>query len=616
MKATKVVGLCSAILASNLCLITTNVCAQATNPSDTQVTQNYSEEKDLVLNPLDPLKTVQSEENGLEEDQEISPEGASSQTTSENLTASSENEETEQKEAETIETSETESSSSSETSDTTEKQAEEKAQTDSSKTKETGNEKATATATGTADPEIVLADWDITVTGSTATINKYVGPVNITRAKRVIPTLEDLQALDPMKYAQCTEVFIEKIAINRAAAFTDNSTNILRVSSNGSKVKYAGDSMEKICSNRRYLKVLDLNNLDVSNVTNMNNAFSDLNYIKEIGISTWDTSSVKDMSNMFAGSSLEVLYIPNLRTNGANTTHMFSGTTYAGGRFLVVTDDPHLLNEYKFTQTPALLNISSGDGQYPDGTTGIKKYFNTVAVDSKQGSLDAINRWMQENQPLRAGYEFAGWELNFTNPWTIAPGKDLFAITNSTYKPTWKKVTEPNVPGKSIKPNPDSKENLALAYLPKSFNIPTTQLQESGQQSIPLENGSGFHIGVKDQNSGSTWQLNAQLVWNTPGIEGSYIQSKNTNGQVYKNNNNGQSPVQESDFTPISEVTGTANLQIGTGAEVCVMQVNQNVPSGVYDFALGDAELVIPEVAQVQANQYAGQVNWNLVKAP
>lgn len=45
MKATKVVGLCSAILASNLCLITTNVCAQATNPSDTQVTQNYSEEK-------------------------------------------------------------------------------------------------------------------------------------------------------------------------------------------------------------------------------------------------------------------------------------------------------------------------------------------------------------------------------------------------------------------------------------------------------------------------------------------------------------------------------------------------------------------------------------------
>ena len=127
------------------------------------------------------------------------------------------------------------------------------------------------------------------------------------------------------------------------------------------------------------------------------------------------------MSNLFAGSSLEVLYIPNLRTNGANTTHMFSGTTYAGGRFLVVTDDPHLLNEYKFTQTPALLNISSGDGQYPDGTTGIKKYFNTVAVDSKQGSLDAINRWMQENQPLRAGYEFAGWEVNFTNPWTIAP---------------------------------------------------------------------------------------------------------------------------------------------------------------------------------------------------
>lgn len=82
-----------------------NKCVQqATNPSDTQVPQNYSEEKDLVLNPLDPLKTVQSEENGLEEDQEISPEGASSQTTSENLTASSENEETEQKEAETIET--------------------------------------------------------------------------------------------------------------------------------------------------------------------------------------------------------------------------------------------------------------------------------------------------------------------------------------------------------------------------------------------------------------------------------------------------------------------------------------------------------------------------------
>ncbi|EOA3386686.1 hypothetical protein ACH0DO_002124 [Enterococcus hirae] len=33
-------------------------------------------------------------------------------------------------------------------------------------------------------------------------------------------------------------------------------------------------------------------------------------------------------------------------------------------------------------------------------------------------------------------------------------------------------------------------------------------------------------------------------------------------------------------------------------------------------FCFRDAELVIPEVAQVQANQYAGQVNWNLVKAP
>ncbi|MDA9430193.1 putative lipoprotein [Enterococcus mundtii 1A] len=625
MKVTKVVGLYSALLASNLCLITTNVSAQVTNPSNTQVTQKYSEGKEPVLNTLDPLKTVQSENSGLGEEQETTSEVTSSQTPSENQTASSENEETEQKETEKLNTTETEASSSSEIVGTTETETssssetvgtaetktEEKTQTDSSETTETGNEKITA-----ADPRIVLSDWDITVSGSTAVINNYIGPQDYTRAERVIPTVEELQVLDPTTYGKCTQVSIMKSALSRAASFSGNyNTASVIVSSNGSKVIYAEDSMRRIFSNNRWVHILDLNNLDVSNVVNMQYAFSGVERLNELGISTWDTSAVSNMDSMFESANIGQLYIPNFRTNGASTSRMFSGTSYVG-RLLIVTDDPYLLNEYNFTQKPALLNIDSGAGRFPDGTAGTKKYFNTVAVDSKTASMDEINKWMQENQPLRAGYEFAGWEANFTNSWTLAPGKDLFAISNTSYGPTWKKITEPNVPEGSIKPIPDSKENLTLAYLPTAFNIPTTQLQESGQQSIPLENGSGFHVGVKDQNSGSTWQLNAQLVWNTPGIESSYIQSKNTNGQVYKNNNDGQSAVQESDFTPISEVTGTANLQIGTGAEVCVMQGNQSVPAGVYDFSLGDAELVIPEVEQVQPNQYAGQVNWNLVKAP
>lgn len=622
MKVTKVVGLYSALLASNLCLITTNVSAQVTNPSNTQVTQKYSEGKEPVLNTLDPLKTVQSENSGLGEEQETTSEVTSSQTPSENQTASSENEETEQKETEKLNTTgteasssseivgttETEASSSSETVGTAETKTEEKTQTDSSETTETENEKITA-----ADPRIVLADWDITVSGSTAFINDFIGPSN--RLERVIPTIEELQVLDPTTYGKCKQVFIVKAALSNAAKFPGNYTPAsVIVSSNGSKVIYAEDSMERIFYNNPWIRLLDLNNLDVSTVVNMKQAFSRLERIQEIGISTWDTSSVRNMYGMFQSSKLVKLYIPKFRTNGADTNLMFSSTGTT--TLLIVTDDPYLLNNYKFTQNPALLNIESSSGQFPDGTTGSKKYFNTVAVDSKTASMDEIKKWMQENQPLRAGYEFAGWEANFTNSYTLNPGKDVFTISNTTYNPVWKKAIEPNVPEGSIKPIPDSKENLTLAYLPTAFNIPTTQLQESGQQSIPLENGSGFHVGVKDQNSGSTWQLNAQLVWNTPGIESSYIQSKNTNGQVYKNNNDGQSAVQESDFTPISEVTGTANLQIGTGAEVCVMQGNQSVPAGVYDFSLGDAELVIPEVEQVQPNQYAGQVNWNLVKAP
>lgn len=670
MKINKLVCLCSTVLLGSPILTTTTVIAESIDENG--------------WNQMTPPVGGQTEPNTLLESKDNIPiEG--------NLETSSSVSETGEEETSTSSTDNKEEANESNSSIEEAVVPSDSAETVSSeeKTKNATTAKATT-----------LADWAITVSGTDAEITGYVG----SDADRVIPTLEDLKAADPATYGSCTQAVIGYSGLNGAAK---NATS-LSMSTNGSKVKVKGTSLNSTFAMNSTIKSMNLNNLDTSNVTDMGQMFemcssltsldvsnfntskvtnlgnntndyisSDIDGIfsgcrsltsldvsnwdtsnvtnmvgvfrgcsnlTSLDISKWNTSNVVNMQNMFESCEVTSLDVSNWDTsnvrimqsmfmwmnnlisldlsnwNMKNVTDMADMFSAGSTSILLLKIDKSnttLLN-YNYLndrRVPAGPNLDPMGGSFLDGTTQTKSYLDKVALTTEEYAekekLDNFKKFIQDNTPTKSGVRFGGWQ--------DAQGNTPDQVTNpldqltTIYMAQWKQ--DPNAPQGSVKPLPNSQELLSLYYLPTQFSIPTTQLNQAGEQIIPFDNGNNFHIGIKDIQSGTSWQLNAQLVWNTPGLETSYIQTKNTTGQVNENQNDGRTDVKDTDFQTTTDVVGEKDVIISE-TETTIMKSDQTNLNGFYDYALGQADLVIPDAKMIQPNNYKGTVNWNLIQAP
>ena len=72
--------------------------------------------------------------------------------------------------------------------------------------------------------------------------------------------------------------------------------------------------------------VLDLNDIDISKITNLSYLFENINNIKSVNMNDWDTSKVTDIHGLFwCNKSIEKIYINDWNTNNIES---FYGTFY------------------------------------------------------------------------------------------------------------------------------------------------------------------------------------------------------------------------------------------------------------------------------------------------
>ena len=97
---------------------------------------------------------------------------------------------------------------------------------------------------------------------------------------------------------------------------------------NLSKSKYQG-SLEYAFSNFAFVEEINMDNADVSNVTNMSNMFQNTSALTSLNMSKWDTSNVTDMNHMFyQASSIENIDVSDFNVEKVtNMDYMFSHMT-------------------------------------------------------------------------------------------------------------------------------------------------------------------------------------------------------------------------------------------------------------------------------------------------
>ncbi|MDN3202153.1 BspA family leucine-rich repeat surface protein [Enterococcus faecalis] len=374
-----------------------------------------------------------------------------------------------------------------------------------------------------------------------------------------------------------------------------------------------------VCSG---LTSLDVSNFNTSNVTSMFGMFGQCSGLTSLDVSNFNTSNVTDMGSMFSRcSGLTSLDLSNFNT--ANVTNMNSMFyTFSSTPLLLKIDkfNNELLN-YNYSsdnRVPAGPTLNPDGGSFLDGTTQTKSYLDKVALTTEEYTekekLDNFKTFIQDNTPQKSTFRFVGWQDKQGNtPDQVTNPLDQLT---TIYMAQWQAIPNPTPPAGSERPNGTQTSGLGIAYYPIQMSTDQTNLTDSGQQEIPFKETTGFHAGVRDVNSNVSWELTAQLTWQGKGLEGSYIQVANSNGEVTSNKNDGVSAPSPGDLEPTTEIVGSHSPKI-TDTPIKIMEApTTNNRVGVYDYALGDAKLIIPETRAVQPSNYTGTVNWNLVKAP
>jgi len=364
-----------------------------------------------------------------------------------------------------------------------------------------------------------------------------------------------------------------------------------------------------------------LTNIDFSNakgkISNLAWAFKGCTSLVNMDFSMFQFDSIANLNMLFNDT-------PNLRfvnlTTLPNNVDRFMDAFKSNSTqpLMILTNNPTLLkynysNDHRIPTGPV---FEANGGQFENQQT-TKTYFDSCAISPQDPKLQlaTFQQFKQDLKPTRDTYLFESWKLTEGSE----PVKDADLFNTSTYTAQWTPSLENgNIPSQNVdNVKPDTTSIYGIAYMPKAFSIPSTQLTDEAIQNIPISSTSDYHVAVRDQRmTQGGWTLQAQLVWNGNVLQGSYIQTGNGNGEVKKNTNNGQTNYQSSDLVANDgTVIGESNVKI-TNTPTIIM-TGQNVSrNGVYDYDLGNVSLILENANTIQAGKYTGNINWNLTNTP
>ncbi|ENZ7231864.1 BspA family leucine-rich repeat surface protein [Enterococcus faecium] len=182
-------------------------------------------------------------------------------------------------------------------------------------TKQNGTYTVTYSYQGERVDETVVVeggDWKWHKSGWNITLEDYIGKSNDV----IIPTGKDL-GYDGSMVTISAEV-LKDAATNARSITTSN---------NGDPIIVSSDSLDKVFLEKENLEEITLNNLDTSNVQNMNAMFSGCINLTKLVLDNFDTSNVTNMAQMFYRcTNLTSLDLSSFKTNKVSLmSYMFLG---------------------------------------------------------------------------------------------------------------------------------------------------------------------------------------------------------------------------------------------------------------------------------------------------
>ena len=470
---------------------------------------------------------------------------------------------------------------------------------------------------------------------------------NVTTMENAFNQLSNLESIDQhWKFGKLENM-------NQMFGMWTNQTSLTTIGDTSTWDTSTVKDMSQVFLNCSKLKKLDLSKWNVENVDNMNELFFNCQSLESIGdTANWNVSNVLKFTNMFYNCvSLHEIRMDNWHLNNqadlgdydTDDSMFYLDNISEPFPALIVASDEKLLNiSYSAAgyKPSCEIRINANTGQlakneykyYDKTATGISYYFDKVAVPtttyeelkslSDYQLQNKIETWLESNVPTKVDYALRGWaptDSSFSQMIEQITDFSSFMSSQAEFKAEWvSDKFDTSVDNTKLNPN----GSLGLAYYPSTFTIGSTDLHSSGQQEILIPKTDSFNVGVKDRTrTKNGWHVNVQLIWTGTSIPDAYIQTTNSHGTVMQNISTGSGTYNsETDLQSLqgNDITGTKDYRITTTSNTIMKSTDGGsaVNNGVYDYDLGEAKLVIPDVSQVRAGTYSGQVEWNLVNGP
>ena len=262
--------------------------------------------------------------------------------------------------------------------------------------------------TKTLEQVAYLWDYEVNEETNTVTLNKLKG--DNAKAKS-----GDVKVEIPR------EIEGKRVELADLSTETFEGVTHIKIAEGEGQVKLLATDINKGFLNNEILKSVELEGLDVSEVTDMTMLFSGCVNLQVINLLGWDIQEDAITTAMF--------YISKDATNEQKK--------------ILVISDSYKLREYNFEQSNRLsyiVRFSANGGHFFDKEDDILNmtfghYIVHTDVVEELGHL--YNLYVERaGEPTYEGYEFKGWYTDDETP------TNVYELLSMTYKATWEKIEE------------------------------------------------------------------------------------------------------------------------------------------------------------------------------